>query len=57
MRSPDREARSVIHFVDRRTGELREEVVLGAGFIRWAYEHALGRALRRALLTRSEERL
>jgi len=45
-------SRSVIEFVDRKTGELRQEVVLGEAFVRWVYESAPGRALRRALLTR-----
>lgn len=52
LRSRDREIPPVIHFVERSTGELREEVVLGEGFVRWVYERALGRALRRAVLTR-----
>ena len=41
-----------IHYVDRRTGELCEEVVLGGAFVRYVYERALGRALRRTILTR-----
>lgn len=52
LRSRDRETPPVIRFVDRPTGELREEVVLGEGFVRWVYERAFGRALRRAVLTR-----
>lgn len=41
-----------IHYVDRRSGELRTEVVLGAAFVRYVYERLPGRALRRAILTR-----
>jgi phosphatidylserine decarboxylase len=41
-----------IHYVDRRSGELCTEVVLGEAFVRYVYERALGRALRRAVLTR-----
>lgn len=42
-----------IDYVDRRTGEVREETVMGVAFVRYVYEHALGRALRRAILTRA----
>jgi phosphatidylserine decarboxylase len=48
----DLETRPVIQFVDRRSGEIREEIVLGEKFVRWVYEGALGRALRRAVLRR-----
>lgn len=41
-----------IRYVDRPTGEIRKEVVLGDGLVRMVYERALGRALRRAVLTR-----
>jgi len=41
-----------IHYIDRRTGQLMTEVVLGEAFVRYVYERALGRALRRAVLTR-----
>ena len=51
-RSSDRESPDAIRYVDRRTGELREEVVLGEGFVRWVYESALGGVLRRSMLTR-----
>ena len=51
-RSVDRETRTAIQYLDRRTGELREEVVLGEGFVRWVYESALGGVLRRSMLTR-----
>ena len=51
-RSPDRDKPDAIHYLDRRTGELREEVVLGEGFVRWVYESALGGLLRRSMLTR-----
>jgi phosphatidylserine decarboxylase len=51
-RSTDRENREAITYLDRRTGKLCEEIVLGEGFVRWVYESALGGALRRALLTR-----
>ena len=51
-RASDRETRSAIQYLDRRTGEVREEVVLGEGFVRWVYERALGGILRRSLLTR-----
>jgi len=51
-RSSDRESRSAIQYVDRPSGELREEVVLGEGFVRWVYESALGGVLRRSMLTR-----
>ncbi len=42
----------VIEYVDRRTGALLRETVLGEAFVRWVYERFLGRALRRTLLTR-----
>jgi phosphatidylserine decarboxylase len=45
-------APSPIQFVDRRSGKLVTEVVLGEAFVRYIYERALGRALRRAVLTR-----
>ncbi len=51
-RSSDRDKPDAIHYLDRRTGELREEVVLGEGFVRWVYESALGGLLRRSMLTR-----
>jgi phosphatidylserine decarboxylase len=51
-RPSDRVRPDAIRFLDRRTGEVREEVVLGEGFVRWVYESALGGALRRAMLTR-----
>lgn len=41
-----------IQFVDRRTGTLVTEVVLGEAFVRYVYDRMLGRALRRAVLTR-----
>ena len=41
-----------IRYIDRRTGEPRTEVVLGEAFVRYVYERILGRALRRAVLTR-----
>lgn len=41
-----------IQYVDRRTGALQTEVVLGEALVRYIYERALGRALRRAVLTR-----
>ncbi|MCC6648446.1 MAG: phosphatidylserine decarboxylase [Polyangiaceae bacterium] len=41
-----------IDYVDRRTGELRAETVMGVAFVRYVYERALGRAVRRAILTR-----
>lgn len=41
-----------IRFIDRRTGQLQTEVVLGEGFVRYVYERAFGRALRRAVLIR-----
>jgi phosphatidylserine decarboxylase len=47
-----RESRSSIQYVDRRSGDLREEVVLGEGFVRWVYESAIGGVLRRSMLTR-----
>ena len=51
-RSVDRDTHTAIQYLDRRTGELREEVVLGEGFVRWVYESALGGVLRRSMLTR-----
>lgn len=53
-RSPFAHAKepSEIRFVDRASGEIRTEVVLGDGLVRMVYERALGRALRRAVLTR-----
>lgn len=42
----------VIEYVDRKTGALAREVVLGEAFVQWVYERFLGRALRRAVLTR-----
>jgi phosphatidylserine decarboxylase len=41
-----------IRYVDRRTGELGTEVVLGEALVRYVYERFFGRALRRSLLTR-----
>ena len=41
-----------IDYVDRRTGAVCEETVMGVAFVRYVYERALGRALRRAILTR-----
>ena len=52
LRSRSREDPSIVRFVDRRSGEVREEVVLGEAFVRYVYERALGRALRRTILTR-----
>jgi phosphatidylserine decarboxylase len=43
---------STIRYVDRRTGEIAEEIVLGEPFVRFVYERMPGRALRRAFLTR-----
>jgi phosphatidylserine decarboxylase len=51
-RSSGRETRETIQFLDRRTGVVRDEVVLGEGFVRWVYESALGGVLRRSMLTR-----
>jgi phosphatidylserine decarboxylase len=51
-RSSGREIPSPIQYLDRRTGEVRDEVVLGEGFVRWVYESALGGLLRRSMLTR-----
>jgi phosphatidylserine decarboxylase len=53
-RSPFARAKepSEIRYVDRQSGEIRTEVVLGDGLVRMVYERALGRALRRAVLTR-----
>lgn len=53
MLSPRRPAAPTpIQFVDRRTGEIIDEVVLGETFVRYIYDRILGRALRRAVLTR-----
>jgi phosphatidylserine decarboxylase len=41
-----------IRYVDRRTGELCTEVVMGEALVRYVYERFFGRALRRSLLTR-----
>jgi phosphatidylserine decarboxylase len=41
-----------IQYVDRSSGELQTEVVLGEALVRYIYERALGRFLRRAVLTR-----
>ena len=43
---------SEVRYVDRSSGEIRTEVVLGEGLVRMVYERILGRALRRAVLTR-----
>jgi phosphatidylserine decarboxylase len=43
---------SAIRYIDRSTGELRTEVVLGEGFVRFVYDRTAGRALRRGLLIR-----
>ncbi|MCS6898708.1 MAG: archaetidylserine decarboxylase [Myxococcales bacterium] len=48
-RSP---APAPIQYIDRRTGELRTEVVLGEALVRFVYERIFGRLLRRAVLTR-----
>ncbi|MFO0660051.1 MAG: phosphatidylserine decarboxylase [Polyangiaceae bacterium] len=42
---------SPIQFVDRRSGEVRTEVVLGESFVKLVYEQPIGRLLRRAVLT------
>ena len=44
-------ASNPIRFVDRRSGELVTEVVLGESFVKFVYDQPLGRALRRGLLT------
>lgn len=41
-----------IRYVDRRTGELCTEIVLGEALVRYVYERFFGRALRRSILTR-----
>jgi phosphatidylserine decarboxylase len=41
-----------IQYIDRRTGELRTEVVLGEALVRFVYERLSGRFLRRVVLTR-----
>lgn len=41
-----------IQYIDRRSGELRTEVVLGEALVRFVYERISGRFLRRAVLTR-----
>ena len=52
LRTRSREDPSIIRFVDRRSGQVQEEVVLGEAFVRYVYERAIGRALRRVILTR-----